>query len=163
MGDWVFVHGGITPKLAQKYTLDEMNLGMRKWLVGCKDKFTKNIFNDLYEDDEHGIFWTREFGDLENWDEGRSDKLFIKTIDLLNMKNNRNIRKGNLVKGLIVGHTPQYMNNKGINSSCGGRMWRVDVGASKAFGPFAKSDENKFRKNSILIIQNNKCKVLREK
>jgi len=163
VGDWVFVHGGITPKLAEKYTLDEMNFGMRKWLVGCKDKFTKNIFNDLYEDDEHGIFWTREFGDLENWDEGRSNKLFIKTIDLLNMKNNRNISKGNLVKGLIVGHTPQYMNNKGINSSCGGRIWRVDVGASKAFGPFAKSDENKFRKNSILMIQNNKCKVLREK
>ena len=31
---------------------------------GLLVKNTPDIFNDLYEDDEDGIFWTREFGDL---------------------------------------------------------------------------------------------------
>jgi hypothetical protein len=71
----------------------------------------------------------------------------------------------NLAKGLIVGHTPQYMNNKGINSSCGGKMWRVDIGASKAFGPCTNGDyENKFRKCAVLLIENgDECKIIKEK
>ena len=71
------------------------------------------IFNDLYEDDEDGIFWTREFGDLGNWSQGSSDRLFQKTVDLLNQKNDRNIK--NRIEGVIMGHTPQYMNMRGIN------------------------------------------------
>ena len=79
------------------------------------------------------------------------------------MKNNRQL--DNLAKGLIVGHTPQYMNNKGINSSCEGRMWRVDIGASKAFGPCTNTEyENRFRKCAVLVICNgDKCKIVKEK
>ena len=53
----------------------------------------------------------------------------------------------------------------GINSSCNDKLWRIDIGASKAFGPFAKCDEeNKFRKAAILMINpENKCKIVREK
>ena len=47
-------------------------------------KQSKRYSNDLYEDDEDGIFWTREFGDLGNWREGSSDRLFQKTVDLMN-------------------------------------------------------------------------------
>ena len=70
----------------------------------------------------------------------------------------------NRIEGIVMGHTPQYMNMRGINSSCEGKCWRVDVGASKAFGPFTKSeDENKYRKCSILIIKDDKCRILKEK
>ena len=83
IGSWLFVHGGITPHLAEKYSLDEMNGGIKKWLLGGRDKNTKTVFNDLYEDDSNGIFWTREFGDLGNWTQN-SDKLFQKTwLDIL--------------------------------------------------------------------------------
>jgi hypothetical protein len=34
------------------------------------------------------------------------------------------------IKGLVIGHTPQ---ETGINSTCGDKLFRVDVGASKAF------------------------------
>lgn len=162
VGNWVFVHGGITPVLAEKYSFDQMNEGIKKWLLGSRSRNTKEIFNDLYEDDEDGIFWTREFGDLGNWRDGSSERLFQKTLDLMNQKNERNIK--NMIHGFVMGHTPQYMNMKGINSSCDGKLWRVDVGASKAFGPFTKSDEqNKFRKCAILVIQDDKCKILKEK
>ena len=163
VGGWIFVHGGITSKLANEYTLDEMNQGISNWLLGRRDKNTRDVFEALYEDDDDGIFWTREFGDLGNWEEERSEKLFNRTLDGINKKNDRQIE--DVCEGLVMGHTPQYMNYKGINSSCNDKMWRVDVGASKAFGPFAKCDEeNQFRKSSVLMIQpGGKCKVIKER
>tara|TARA_Y100000389_G_C17274350_1_gene419630 strand:- start:173 stop:817 length:645 start_codon:yes stop_codon:yes gene_type:complete len=162
VGKWVFVHGGITPKSAEVFTFDEVNRGISDWLLGRRDMKTKEVFELMYDDDDDGIFWTREFGDLVNWDEERSTKLFNKTLDTINRKNDRDI--DDVAEGIIMGHTPQYMNNRGINSSCGGKIWRVDVGASKAFGPFAKCDsENLYRKASVLVIQDDKCRVVKEK
>ena len=162
VGGWIFVHGGLTPKLALEYTFDEMNEGISKWLLGRRDKKTKDIFEALYDDDDDGIFWTREFGDLGNWDEERSCKLFNKTLDYVNKKNDRQDEQ--IAEGLIMGHTPQYMNSKGINSSCKKKLWRVDIGASKAFGPFTDSEyENQFRKVAVLEINNGICRILKEK
>ena len=162
VGKWIFVHGGLTPQIALQYSFDEMNEGISNWLLGRRDRKTKEIFEALYDDDDNGIFWTREFGDLGNWEEERSTKLFNKTLDNVNKKNDR--QDDELADGLIMGHTPQYMNNMGINSSCNQRLWRVDIGASKAFGPFAKSEyENQYRKTAVLVIENDKCRILREK
>ena len=163
VGPWIFVHGGITPKLSNEYTLDEMNEGMSKWLLGRRDRKTKEIFEALYDDDDNGIFWTREFGDLGNWEEERSSQMFNRTLDYLNKKNDRQME--DICEGIVMGHTPQYMNYKGINSSCNDKLWRVDVGMSKAFGPFAKCDEeNLYRKSAVLMIDSNgKCKVIKEK
>ena len=53
---------------------------------------------------------------------------------------------------------------EGINSSCDGKLWRVDIGASKAFGPYLNCDEeNRYRKTAILVIQNGKTKIVKEK
>ena len=163
VGDWIFCHGGITPESAGKFSFDEINLGIRNWLIGKRDRKTKEVFEYMYDDDDNGIFWTREFGDLGNWEDERSGKLFKRTMDVVNSTNNRQIDK--LAKGLVVGHTPQYTNYKGINSSCDGKMWRVDIGASKAFGPCANGDyENKFRKCAVLVIENgDQCKIIKEK
>ena len=163
VGNWVFVHGGITPKLSNEYTLDEMNDGMARWLLGRRDRKTRDIFDALYDDDDHGIFWTREFGDLSNWEEERSTQMFNRTLDNINKRNDRDME--DICEGIVMGHSPQYMNYKGINSSCQDKLWRVDVGASKAFGPFAKCDaENKYRKTAILMIDSDgKCKVVKEK
>ena len=57
----------------------------------------------------------------------------------LNMENkycNDNIKpvlKIYNVERIVVGHTPQFMNDQGINSTCNGSVWRADVGLSKAF------------------------------
>ena len=63
---------------------------------------------------------------------------------------------------MILGHTPQYMWNKGINSSFDNRLWRVDVGMSRAFGDLNKNRE--CRKVQVLeIINDNQFRILTEK
>ena len=59
-----------------------------------------------------------------------------------------------------MGHSPQFMYNKSINSSANNRLWRVDVGASRAFGEI---DDNN-RLVQVLVINNdNDFSILREK
>ena len=60
-------------------------------------------------------------------------KKFYITLNILNKKNNRN--SNNRIQGMVMGHSPQFMYDKGLNSSCNDRLWRVDVGMSRAFGP----------------------------
>ena len=52
---------------------------------------------------------------------------------------------------MVVGHTPQI--DKGINSTCDKSVWRVDLGASKAFDVFDRI-KNSGRKPAVLEIVN---------
>ena len=64
-----------------------------------------------------------------------------------------------------MGHSPQFMYEKGLNSACNNKLWRVDVGMSRAFGSLQEPDIcNKNRKVQILVIINDeKCQIVREK
>ena len=64
-----------------------------------------------------------------------------------------------------MGHSPQFMYGKGLNSCCGERLWRVDVGMSRAFGPLGNlaDDDIKNRKVQVLVIKNDKDFTVREK
>ena len=56
---------------------------------------------------------------------------------------------------MILGHSPQFMYNKGINSSCNNKLWRVDTGMSRAFGTLDKNNQDyNNRKAQILLIKN---------
>ena len=65
---------------------------------------------------------------------------------------------------MVMGHSPQYMFNKGINHACNKKIWRVDVGMSRAFGPLDQDEEEtKNRKVQVLLIEDdNKFKILKE-
>ena len=158
IGSWVFVHGGMTPGVAKDYTIDHINGIIHKWLSGNSSTLLLEHVNKLYhnEDDSYSPFWSRTFSDIDDWN-SHSEQNFNNTINVLNFKNKRN--NTNEIKGMIVGHSPQFMYNKGLNSACGNRLWRVDVGMSKAFG----MDTNSHRKVQILVIENDtQFKILKE-
>ena len=84
------------------------------------------------------------------------------TINMLNIKNMR--QDSNIIRGMIMGHSPQFMYNKGINSSNNNRIWRVDIGASKAFGELDDSEECQHRRVQVLVINNdNDFSIVKEK
>jgi hypothetical protein len=155
VGSWIFVHGGLTPKMANMYSIKDINYNIRNWLIGCKKTETLKAVNDIYhtDDDDNSPFWSRVFSDGEEWDENISEKEFNKTINILNTKNNRN--DDTKIKGMILGHSPQFMYNKGVNSDCNNKLWRVDVGMSRAFGEIKCSNPDyENRKVQILVIKN---------
>lgn len=151
VGSWLFVHGGITPKLATEYTIDNINRYIQDWLMGHDDIQTLTNVKNIYhrDDDENSPFWSRKLSDCDEWNDSYSSNEFYKTLDILNKKN----RTNNSIKGMILGHSPQYMYNKGLNSACNNRLWRVDVGMSRAFG-LVNNKDSANRKVQILVINN---------
>ena len=119
IGEWIFVHGGITPHLAKTYKLDEINELMRQYLEGNKNLEKDKRFRELFLN-SGSILWTRRYS------EDRPDcKTLMQTLDYLGAKK------------MVVGHTPQ----KTPNCKCRGAIWRVDTGMSDAFGKKTKQED----------------------
>lgn len=112
IGDWVFVHGGITPRLTQKYKIVEINNLMRKFLEGNDKLKNTNSFRELFLNNS-SLLWTRRYS--ENNPDCKSLQQALSNFG---------------AKYLVVGHTPQDK----INSKCKGQVWRIDTGMSQAFG-----------------------------
>lgn len=146
VGSWLFVHGGISKTCASKYLLKDINKSIKNWLNGDNSYKNKSYINSIYhcDDDENSPFWSRIFSDLDDWNERQSTLEFNETIQLLNKNNKTSI------KGMVVGHSPQFMYDKPLNGACNNRLWRVDVGMSRAFGEC----DTKNRKVQILVIKN---------
>jgi hypothetical protein len=109
--DIIFVHGGI----AKEFMADIRD---NKTIEFINTTLTDFLFNKIDSDNEHvqkyfikknGLFWDRSLGN-ENVD----------CEDISYLKYGH----------IIVGHTPQ----KKINSKCNNKIWRTDVGLSKALG-----------------------------
>ena len=146
VGSFIFVHGGIVPELAKKYKVSEINSLIRKWLlkkIDDDDPDIDTLINTPYE----SPFWTRLFGHLPTglpFTDSRCEDALTQIFKIWGNDNNG-------LKGLVIGHTPQI--DKGINSTCGKAVWRVDIGASKAFDVFDRI-KNSGRKPSVLEIVN---------
>ena len=109
VGDTVFSHAGVLPTWAKRTAA--VNQSSRCWLDGQAG--TLRDAPEALANDQSPV-WTRAYG-------GPSvDCSQLKAaLDALG------------VKRMVVGHTIQ---EQGINGTCDGALWRIDVGMSKAYG-----------------------------
>lgn len=153
IGNNLFVHGGIVPEIAKQYNITDINSIISKWLSNNIDDP-----NDLLTHEYKSPFWNRLFGNLPpNVDiNNHLCNQLTNTMELYNVGN------------MIVGHTPQFIQNKsGINNTCNGsidnkqyNLWRIDVGASKAFDMFQSNKHT--RDIQILeIINDNQFNIIK--
>ena len=124
IGGWVFCHAGIVPEISKKYTIPKLNAMLHKFLSNQMNLKEDSIFFNIISGD-NGILTTREFGT-----ENINYKRLSTTLENLNANH------------MVVGHTVQEKVNQVYNK----KLWRVDVGLSRAFG------NNRRKKLGFLVI-----------
>jgi hypothetical protein len=124
IGGWLFCHGGVSKKIAEKYKIEDINYIMRDYLYGNEEHKNKKYFDELFMNSQ-SILWNRDFSSDHH------QSTYQKLNDDLNT-----VCKNYQVKRLCSGHTPQM---KGIKHRFNGRLFNVDTGMSSAFGK--KNDE----------------------
>jgi hypothetical protein len=120
---WIFSHAGIPPEISKKYSIVKLNTMLQKFLSNEMNLHEDNMFFDIISG-ENGILTTREFG---------TNNINCKRLSssLENLKANH----------MVIGHTVQEK----VNEVCNKKLWRVDVGLSRAFG-------NNSRKNLGFLV-----------
>jgi hypothetical protein len=109
VGNTVFVHGGVLPRVAD-YGIERLNLESREWLRG-----ERGCPPDLLLDPD-GPVWSRHYSKDTDEDDCR---LLAEALERLGASR------------MVVGHTVQ---KESVTSSCDGRVWRVDVGLARHYG-----------------------------
>ena len=110
VGDSLFAHGGVLPQHVD-YGLDRINAEAQRFLAGKLRELPKAL------SDEDSPVWTRVYGAPEVDD--ATCQALGRVLQQLGAKR------------LIVGHTVQ---KDGINSACGERLYRIDIGLSAYYG-----------------------------
>lgn len=152
IGKNLFVHAGILPKIAHKYSVKDMNQLLSLYLWDILEN--RNDYKELFNSSDVSPLWTRVFGKigLNLFNKNKeSDK---KCIDLLEP-----IEEVYKVDKIFVGHTPMLKN--GMASVCNDKIWLTDYGASKAFDSWdsettslnSHSENNEYKRGNIRKAQ----------
>lgn len=167
IGNWLFCHGSPVLNTIKKYNTDLINSIVSMYLLGIDtdDKYIEKHYNTIAKSKHsESILWNRDFGELE-MDDDKDKELTDKLDIILNEYNKKNNLEdttntitstttnntNNRATHIAIGHTTQYTSNKGINSICNDRVWRCDVGMSRAFG---HRTNEPYRQPQVLEILN---------
>lgn len=120
VGDNLFIHAGLSPKHFKfsgkgsdaTDVIHQLNLATRKFLQRVGDYPT--ILSG-----KSSPVWMRDYSRPGIRNNGPECDMLNETLNRLG------------IKRMIVGHTPQA---EGINSACGGKVWRIDTGMCAAYG-----------------------------
>lgn len=141
VGDTVFIHAGLSPRHLVfggrdqgngVDMLDEINDDTSKFLQGQAP----------YPPILHGQsspVWMRDYSRPGVRQGSPECKMLAETLRMIGAKR------------MVVGHTPQA---EGINAACGGKVWRVDTGMSKAYGGVPEALEISRRGHIRIHTQN---------
>ena len=161
IGNWLFCHGSPTLTTLNTYTIDLINSVVSMYLLGIDShkQVIENHYDMITDSKNDSILWNRDFGESgePSHDSTNTKNKDIKLCKLLDTilisynKNNNNTNTNNIATHIALGHTPQFNDGVGMNSICNNRVWRCDVGMSKAFGD---NTNDEYRKPQVLEILN---------
>ena len=163
IGDYLFVHAGILPIVAQQYPsdagikkmneilstylfnkLDNKELSKHQLLLG--PEIATNNVEAAFDNYHISPLWNRKFGKISRTSD---EKYKSKTCSQIFNP----IKKIYSVNKMFVGHTPQINN---ISSACNDGLWFTDVAMSKAFNDY----NTKQKDSQVLLIENDKVQTL---
>ena len=148
IGTNLFVHAGIIDALADELNLkdyddlEKINIKIKRWLLGLLDQ---DYVENIIKCSDISMFWSRVLGKIPPGT-SLTDRTCIDTIG--------NVLELFKIDSIIIGHTPQsFMCGNDINSTCNGKIWRVDSGSSAAFNVFDNTFHNTGRNSKSRRIQ----------
>jgi hypothetical protein len=161
IGSNLFVHGGIIPQIANRYSITSINKILTLYLLNKLKNEDINKYKDIF-DPYISPLWNRDFGkigmekDKSNTNDYRDEAHTTKCQELLQPLND--IYK---IGKIYVAHTP--MLNKGMTSVCQNKVWLTDYGLSRAFDD-GKNKRKSYREPHALEILNDgeEINILRE-
>jgi hypothetical protein len=141
IGSNLFVHAGILPEIAEKYSVKDLNTILSLYLWNKLESPEK--YSDVLSHGSNSPFWNRSFA-------------YAKDSNSCNRLTNPLLKTYN-VNRLIVGHTPSL---PGIKSNCNDKVILTDYGSSKAFDKYRQGSSGS-EVQVLEILNDNKIKILK--
>lgn len=141
VGDTLFIHAGLSPRhltyggqesSTSVEKLDKINNDTSKFLQGQAPY--PSVLNG-----QSSPVWMRDYSRPGVRQGSAECKMLVDTLRMVGAKR------------MVVGHTPQA---EGINGACGGKVWRIDTGMSKAYGGVPEAIEISRRGHVRIYTEN---------